>query len=168
MTTRESEAGFYGSFGDVKAVTLDLAQAANTVSGLICYTDPDCPIPAAQKAEWDTWQAALAPLYSKAELRKRAAWAHAHEPELNRRFTQFVFTPELGHAAGAYHHGAFSDPEYAAHGEKSCPMRYWHRGTNYVEVTDFVGNAWDLTKSHDGTMWRWCKENLPQMRLSDQ
>jgi hypothetical protein len=160
----ESQTAVYGHFRDVKFVTINLAAANGTVDALICDIDPECKF---MKNEHAEWQAALAPMFSKEELRKRAAWARANMDELDRRFTRFIFIHELGHAAGAYHHGKYSDRLHSSHGDKQCPMRYWHFGDNYLEVADFVGNKWSLANAHDGTPWRWCGENLPQMRISD-
>lgn len=166
----EEQSDVFGSIGDVHGVALDLAASAATVDGIICYVDATCPIGADARPGWERDQATYERLVGKAEMAKRATWAKekANLQELNRRFTQFTFIHELGHAAGAYHHGKMSDPKGPSKGEPTCPMRYWHLGVATQEQLDFVGGQWDLTKAPDKTAWRWCAENVPQMGIADQ
>ncbi|MCX5747612.1 MAG: hypothetical protein NT062_34535, partial [Proteobacteria bacterium] len=163
----EAQSGVFGSFGDVHGVTLDLASAKDTVSGLTCFVDPTCPIPDNMRPQWTTWQTALVKAIGNAEQNKRALYGKGNHAELERRFTRFTLIHELGHAAGLYHHGALTDPDNEAHGDATCPMRYWHMGDNYLPVADFVGGKWDLTTAPDKTPWKWCAENTPQLRLAD-
>ncbi len=168
----ESYSKVFGSFGDVHGVTLDLASAGKTVNSLICDTNPDCKIPVEadnQEArdDYDDMQRTLGKTLGKAELKKRATWGETNKVELNRRLTQFVFIHELGHAIGMYHHGTLDDSWNEIHGEPTCPMRYWHMHDHFTEISDFVGNKWDLTTAPDGTAWRWCSQNAPEQRLAD-
>lgn len=171
-TTTESYTQIYGSFGDVHGVTLDLKSAAKTVGSLICDTNPDCKIPVEEdnqeeRDDYDAMQKALGQTLGVAELRRRATWGQTNKAELDRRLTQFVFIHELGHAIGMYHHGTLDDHWNEIHGEPTCPMRYWHQHDHYTEISDFVGNKWDLSTAPDGTPWRWCNINAPQQRLAD-
>ncbi|CAN5666108.1 hypothetical protein BH11MYX1_BH11MYX1_17630 [soil metagenome] len=167
--TTEAYSGVFGSFGDVHGVTLDIAEGARLVKDLTCETNPDCDfsVPHYKQEDVDDTDAMRKAL-GTAELRRRAAWALAHKPELGRRVTRFTFIHELGHAIGMYHHGFLSDNWNEIHGEPSCPMRYWHLHDHFTEIADFVGGEWDLTTAPDKSPWRWCAENAPSRRLADR
>jgi len=104
-----------------------------------------------------------------------------HAPELVNKLIVFCTMHELGHATGGRHHGLddylvvpgpLTDEQngalqskYYGGGDETCPMRYWHYPIDQSTTLSFISGKWDLTNALDGTPWKFCSEELKNMRI---
>ena len=130
----------------------------------------------------ETVQTGLAKLGLDASKVGRSALAN-HE-QLVREMIVFVTMHEMGHATGGRHHHVEdvvrgqidneNDPffpddlEQATYssGDHSCPMRYWHFGSDKTDTLLFLSGRWDPSAgAPGGGAWKFCADDWPQMSL---